>query len=291
MLAIEHSSRIETQVRTAPSQRTVVRGYMLQSPRDALWVEIDNRNFSIPLLTAMRSMLDGLVQMDMLWTQDGVARDVNYVVLKSRDPQYFNLGGDLQYFHDCIQRGAQEDLRRYSMLCLDMVYEWATRLNQSATTISLVQGRALGGGFEAAMSSDFLIAEDGAQFGFPEIMFGTFPCTGAMSLLCRRVTPRIAERIMTDGRVYTAAEMYELGVVDVVCAMGEGEEAVADFIRKHSEKREARMAVQRARHRENRLDYDNLVAVVEDWVRVASNLSPRELRAMEMLARMQRTLA
>jgi DSF synthase len=278
--------------RHAAERRTgapAVSAWLEEGGSNTLWVTMHHANFSIPLLTQMRQMLDDVVGSGVAWPAAGAGNlPLNYVVLKSGDADYFNLGGDLQYFHDCIRRGAADDLRRYSMLCLDMVYEWGTRLSESATTVSLVQGRALGGGFEAALSSDVLIAEEGSQFGFPEIMFGTFPCTGAMSLLTRRLPARQAEVMMTNGKIYTAAELHDMGVVDCLCPKGAGFEATEQFIRKHGMQREARLAVQRARHREAPLVYPVLEAVVDDWVRVATRLNPQQLRAMEILARMQR---
>ena len=51
--------------------------------------------------------------------------------------------------------------------------------NLPFTTISLVQGDALGGGFEAALCGDIIIAEKQARFGFPEVLFNLFPGMGA----------------------------------------------------------------------------------------------------------------
>jgi DSF synthase len=52
-------------------------------------------------------------------------------------------------------------------------------------TVGLVQGAALGGGFEALLSFDYVVAERDATFGLPEILFGLFPGMGAHSLLSR----------------------------------------------------------------------------------------------------------
>ena len=54
-------------------------------------------------------------------------------------------------------------------------------------TIALVQGEALGGGFESILSFDVVIAERDARFGLPEAMFGLFPGMGAHSFLSRRL--------------------------------------------------------------------------------------------------------
>jgi DSF synthase len=169
------------------------------------------------------------------------------------------------------------------------MYAWATRLNNQATTIALVQGRALGGGFEAALSADYLIAEEHSEFGFPEILFGLFPCTGGMSLLARRVGVYAAERMMTDGRIYSATELKEKGIVDEVCAKGEGKLAVHRFIANHGKHRDARLTLQRARHRMAPLDYRELLTVVEEWVDSAMNLPEADFKVMDMLIRLQGT--
>src|SRR4029079_15893807 len=124
------------------------------------------------------------------------------------------LGGDLAYFRECIRQRDHQGLRDYSMLCVDMIYQWSSTLSQHATTVALVQGRALGGGFETALASYYIIAEEQSEFGFPEILFGLFPCTGAMSFLARRVGVHEAERMMTNGKVYSAPELKAKGVVD-----------------------------------------------------------------------------
>src|SRR3546814_9347236 len=92
------------------------------------------------------------------------------------------MGGDLRFFRDCIQRRDASTLRDYSMRCLELLLSWDGGIKDTTTSIALVQGRALGGGFEMALGMDYLIAEEHSSFGFPEIMFGLFPCTGPMGL-------------------------------------------------------------------------------------------------------------
>ena len=246
------------------------------------------QNFSLPLLHGLRELLDAVGDNAAHWPCDGELVPVHYMVLKSGHPDYFSLGGDLAHFRSCIARGDREGLLQYSRMCLDIVYAWATNLNNMATTIALVQGRALGGGFEAALSADYLIAEEHSEFGFPEILFGLFPCTGGMSLLARRVGGYAAERMMSDGRIYSAAELKEKGVGDEVCARGEGTLAVHRFATSHGKHRNARLKLQRARHRMAPLDRRELLTVVEEWVEAAMNLDDADLKVMDMLIRLQR---
>jgi DSF synthase len=261
---------------------------------NTLWVTMRQdaaspaHNFSLPLLTDFQSLLHTIKRNGGEWIQQGDSLPVHYAVLKSAHPLYFNLGGDLNHFRECIGRRDSNGLYNYSKLCLDIMYDWATFANSAMTTIALVQGRALGGGFETALSADFIIAEEQSTFGFPEIVFGLFPCTGGMSLLARRVGVHQAEKMLTNERVYKAQELLDMGVIDEVCAQGEGEIAVEKFIAKHGKRRGSRMMLQRARHRMAPLDYEELHTVVEEWVGLAMRLSPAELRMMEMLSMMQR---
>ena len=215
------------------------------------------------------------------------ATPLNYAVVQSADPAYFSMGGDLRFFRDCIQRRDAAALRDYSMRCLDLLESWSGRLKDTTTSIALIQGRALGGGFEMALSTDYLIAEEHSSFGFPEIMFGLFPCTGAMGLLSTRIGARQAERMMTNKKIYSATELYDMGLVDEVCATGEGELAVERFIANHSSRLKARLKVQQSRCRHTALDHAEGVRIVEDWVETAMCLSADELRTMDMLIMMQ----
>lgn len=266
-----------------------------QGASNVLWITMRKQaeegcqNFSLPLLHGLRDLLHTIRENAGSWIDEGEMVPLHYAVLRSGHPDYFGLGGDLKHFHSCIERSDKGALYQYSRLCLDLMYEWATSLNHRATTISLVQGRALGGGFEAALGADYLIAEEQSEFGFPEILFGLFPCTGGMSLLARRVGVYEAERMMTDGRVYTAAELREKGVVDAICPTGEGTLAVEKFIASHGKHRNARLMLQRGRHRLAPLDYRELLTVVEEWVDSAMDLSEADLKVMDMLVRMQRS--
>jgi len=284
--------------RLAPTQPVVSPHIAVELERgssNVLWATMarasggECQNFSEPLLHGMREVLDAVGENAAHWYWEGELAPVDYMVLRSGHPDYFSLGGDLRHFRSCIERKDREGLFRYSRLCLDILYAWATNLNNQATTIALVQGRALGGGFEAALSADYLIAEEHSEFGFPEILFGLFPCTGGMSLLARRVGVYEAERMMVDGRIYSAAELKEKGVVDEICAKGEGALAVHRFIVNHSKHRNARLMLQRARQRMAPLDYRELLTVVEEWVQAAMNLSDADLKVMDMLIRLQRT--
>lgn len=252
---------------------------------DALWITLHKdaatglQNFTPDLVSEFHGLVEDL--------QYGRFPSLGYAVIQSADPEYFSMGGDLRFFRDCIQRRDATRLRDYSMRCLDLLLSWNGKLQDTSTSIALIQGRALGGGFEMALSTDYLIAEEHSSFGFPEIMFGLFPCTGAMGLLAARIGARQAERMMTNKKIYSAGELYDMGLVDELCGRGEGELAVERFIAQHSSRQKARLKVQQSRHRHTPLDRAEGRRIVEDWVETAMQLSPEEMRTMEMLILMQ----
>ena len=69
--------------------------------------------------------------------------------------------------------------------------------------------------------------------GFPEVLFNLFPGMGAYSFLSRKVGRRTTEELITSGAIYTARQLYDMGVVDVITPTGTGEAAVASYVRKH----------------------------------------------------------
>ena len=157
---------------------------------------------------------------------------VEFSVIASRRPGVFNLGGDLMLFLNLIREQDREGLLNYAMYCVDGIFTRITGYDASIVTISLVQGDALGGGFEFALASDILVAESGSRMGLPEILFNMFPGMGAYSFLARRVGMRKAEEILMSGTIYSAEELEKIGVVDVLAPAGEGERVVRDLIRK-----------------------------------------------------------
>ena len=217
----------------------------------------------------------------------GESAPVEFAILASKVPGVFNLGGDLGLFARLIDRQDRDGLLGYGKACVDVLYRNYIGHELPITTISLIQGECLGGGFEAALSSDVLVAERQARFGFPEIMFNLFPGMGAYSFLERKVGKRPTENLITSGKIYSADDMLAMGVVDVVVDQGRGEAEIASFIRSRGRSRNAMAGIAAARRRVHKLDYEELMGVVEVWVDTALNLSHRDLKLMQRLVSRQ----
>lgn len=208
---------------------------------------------------------------------------VEYMVLASAWPGAYNLGGDLALFKQLILAGDREGLRGYAHACIEVQYRRAIRMNLPVCTIALVQGDALGGGFEAALSHDVIVAERSAKFGLPEILFNLFPGMGAYSFLARRLGSAGAERLMTSGRLYASEELHQLGVVDVVAEDGTGVEAVYGYIDSHRRASKARLAIAQLKGMVAPVTREELLQITELWVETALTLDARDLRKMEHL--------
>jgi DSF synthase len=151
----------------------------------------------------------------------------------------------------------------------------------------LVQGDALGGGFEAALAASVLVAEESSRLGFPEILFNLFPGMGAFSFLSRKIGRRAAEELITSGTIYSARQLYDLGVIDVLTPDGTGRAAVEGFIRRHSKNLNGRQGFERARSEVDPVTAHELLRVVEIWADTALRLQERDLKVMERLIRAQ----
>ncbi|HIP06747.1 MAG TPA: enoyl-CoA hydratase [Mariprofundaceae bacterium] len=219
--------------------------------------------------------------------KNGQKKDVGYIVAASRFEGSFNLGGDLALFSSLIRNQDRDGLLKYAIACIDVLYNTYTSLDGKVTTISLVQGDALGGGFEGAMSSDVLIAEKGVKMGFPEILFNLFPGMGAFSLLARKIGATEAETMILSGKLYSAEELYDKGIVHVLVNKGEGKRAVYDYIKKENRSKNGITAFRKAKHCYDPISYEELEKITTIWVDAALNLNHRDLRMMERLVKRQ----
>ncbi len=218
--------------------------------------------------------------------------EIRYLIIASAIPGVFSLGGDLALFANLIRNHDRDQLLAYGRLCIECVFNSYTNVgNPRLTTISLVQGNALGGGFEAALANNVIVAERSASFGLPEILFNLFPGMGAYSLLARRLDMARAQRFLSSGRQYSATELHEMGIVDVLAEDGQGVRAVNTFIRKHGRARNGLLAIQQVRQRLAPLAFQELEDVVMIWVEAAMRLTERDLRTMEKLVSAQQRLA
>ncbi len=212
---------------------------------------------------------------------------VKYLVHTSAVPRIFNLGGDLALFSQLIREQDRDSLSLYATKCINVLHANHVNLQRDITTIALLEGTAAGGGFEAALSSDVIIAERGTEMGFPEAVFNLFPGMGAFSFLSRRLSPVQAERIIKSGRMYSAEEMHELGIVDELAEPGQAYSTLSRYLKKHRKYAHMHKAMGKVTERVNRVSYEELIDITHIWVDAAMSLPASSLKTMERLAKAQ----
>ena len=256
-----------------------------------IWGYMNQRGnpcFNLGLLKDLRAFGGELTANSGHVEFEGAMHKAHYYVAGSRVPGVFNLGGDLALFLLLIRSRDRDALAHYAKLCIDNIHARVQNyFCPELTTISLIQGDALGGGFETALSSDVLVAEESAMMGLPEILFNLFPGMGAYNLLARRIGARGAEELILSGKILPAARLHEMGVVDVLAKDGEGEAAVQAWIAKNSRRRSGMQAVLKVRELVNPITRESLDAIADVWVDCALRLEDRDMRMMSRVVRAQ----
>lgn len=231
------------------------------------------------------ALIEEIMNLSWLVHQSGFA--VDFWVTGSLVPEMYNVGGDLQFFVECIQNGRREALRAYARACVDCVHAASRGFDTGAITLAMVEGSALGGGFEAALAHHFVLAQRDARLGFPEIAFNLFPGMGGYSLVARRSGMKLAEELIYKGESHTAEWYEQHGLVDVLYEPGQSYVSVRTFIDTLRPKLNGVRAMLRARTRVLQLPRSELMDITEDWVDAAFCLEPKDIAYMERLVMLQ----
>ncbi len=265
--------------------------YEFEPATGTLWGYMRQRGnpcFNLALLKEIRAVGSELAENGGHIEFEGTMHKVNTYVAASRVPRVFNLGGDLALFLLLIRSRDRDALGHYARMCIDNIHAQIQHYQcPTLTTVSLVQGDALGGGFEMALCSDVIVAEESALIGLPEILFNLFPGMGAYSLLARRASARVAEELILSGKLLSAAKLHEMGIVDVLAKDGEGEATVQEWIAKNARRRSGFQGVMRLRQHVSPITRTELDAIADTWVDCALRLEDRDMRMMGRVVRAQ----
>ena len=215
---------------------------------------------------------------------------VRYFIFASDTPEVFNLGGDLELFVNNIRGNNIDMMRRYAHKSIDILDRNLRSFRSNIITIGMVEGNALGGGFEFALSFDILVAEKSTRFGLPEILFNLFPGMGAYSFLIRKIGRKATEEMILGGSIYTGQELYDLGVVDILAEDGQGAKYVSDYIQNNQKRFNAEKSIYDVRKKINPITKLELMEITNLWSEMAMKLSEDDLRKMEKLVKAQKRL-
>lgn len=156
--------------------------------------------------------------------------EVKVVILIGQGTRTFMAGGDIKSFPDLIGKGEEVAYEgsKFLQKPLDAI------MNLPQPTICVLNGLALGGGCELALSCDFRIAEEHIEIGLPEVKLGLFPGAGGTQRLPRLIGVSKAKELIFTGDPVSAEEALEIGLVNEVATTGEGLQAAHVLARKIS---------------------------------------------------------
>ncbi len=103
--------------------------------------------------------------------------------------------------------------------------------NSTKPVIAAVNGLALGGGIELAMSCDLRFVSDRARFGQPEVALGLIPAWGGTQRMSRMVGKAKAKELIFSGQIINAQEALKIGLVNKILHDGEELRAATDYVR------------------------------------------------------------
>lgn len=211
----------------------------------------------------------------------------HHVVFSSQAP-VFCLGGDLTTLVRCRREKRVSELTDYVIKACRFGYRIHGHMHDRVHTIALVQGTAMGGGFEMALGCETLVAEEGVKFGLPEIHFGSFAGVGAYSFLARLVGETQAGKMMLSGATWTAEQLLAMGVVDAVAPKGEGLGCVQKLAGIQKKAAGAFLAHKKIKKLVNPVTLTELEEIAHIWVDTIMNLSEDQVKTMENLIAAQR---
>lgn len=186
----------------------------LTSPHKNILVsEIDNsKALKVGLIQLNRpdvlNALNNDLMQEVVNTLEAFDKDVEIgCMVLTGNQKAFAAGADIKEMADATS---------IEMLVRDQFARWDRIRKIKKPVIAAVSGFALGGGCELAMTCDMIIAAEGAKFGQPEINLGVIPGAGGTQRLTKAIGKARAMEMILTGRMYTAKDMYNAGLVTKV---------------------------------------------------------------------------
>lgn len=163
-------------------------------------------------------------ELERIWTQIEGDNEVRAVVLTGAGDRAFCAGAD-------VKNVSKTGLEYWADTRANGFGGIALRSTLDVPVIARVNGHALGGGFEAVLGCDIVIAAEEATFAFPEPRLGRIPLDGGMVLLQRQIPFRAAMGVLMTGRRVKASEALALGIVNEVVPRAELDQAVDRWLK------------------------------------------------------------
>jgi 3-hydroxypropionyl-coenzyme A dehydratase len=152
----------------------------------------------------------------------GVDDGIKVVIITGVGDRSFCAGADISYMVDIDPMTAE----RYASSAQSVLNK-IEKLEKPV--IAAVNGFALGGGCELAMVCDLRIASSNAKMGQPEVTIGIPPGWGGTQRLMRIVGPAKAKELVFTGKMITADEAFQIGLVNKIVSLNSEDELSAEI--------------------------------------------------------------
>lgn len=166
-----------------------------------------------------RQVLVELEDLIMNHIKDNV--EVKVVILTGEGDKSFVAGADIETMSEMNSREGLK-FSDHGHKVLNLIE------NLEQPVIAAVNGYALGGGCELALACDIIYASENAKFGQPEVKLGIIPGFGGTQRLVRAVGPIKAKELIFTGKMISAQEAKEIGLVADLFSQGELMEKVKE---------------------------------------------------------------
>lgn len=176
---------------------------------------------TIAIITLDRPAKLNALNREMMAGLAAACRDIEHssarvAIITGSGSKSFCAGGDIAAW----SAESPEDFARFWVREGHQVFDQLARLRQPL--IAVLNGDCLGGGLELAACADYRIAERHARIGQPESGLGIIPGWSGTQRAVRRFGPQTVRRMALFGEMFDAETAMGLGVVDQLCATGDG---------------------------------------------------------------------
>lgn len=138
-------------------------------------------------------------------------KSANVIMLKGAGNKAFSTGGNLKDFTKLTEYQEVNEWITYGNEVFNLLE------NMPMATIAIINGYAMGGGLELALSCDLRIASENSTFSMPELKHGWVPGWGGLSRLRRLIGESKAKEMIMLGEQMNGVEAHRIGLVNKVC--------------------------------------------------------------------------
>jgi len=177
---------------------------------------------------ALNALNDIVVkQLDKAFQEAESDPETNAIVLEATGGKAFVAGADIGFFINCIKEDRLDDNLAFTSYGQEVL----NRIdNSKKLVVAKMEGMALGGGLELALSTDVMVSTPKPIMGFPETSIGIYPGLGGTQRSSRAVGKELAKYLLFTCRLVSAEEAFAIGLVDYVFAPEEIEDKMMSMI-------------------------------------------------------------